>query len=149
MLRLPVHLNTQTCLRTNNLFQTGIDRPKTLVIVGPTRIGKTEWARSLGKHYYWANSYNAADLVKLSGQQYLVLDDVDFNFLPVWISKGLWGGQKSFIATDKYMKKITVDNWNLPLVYICNPDQDPTKSSKWTEWHRNNCVIEELFDKLY
>ena len=31
------------------------DHPKTLILVGPSRLGKTQWARSLGNMCYWNN----------------------------------------------------------------------------------------------
>jgi len=36
------------------------DRPRTLCVVGPSRMGKTEWARCLGKHVHMGVSLNIA-----------------------------------------------------------------------------------------
>lgn len=118
------------------------------MLIGPTRVGKTLWARSLGPHIYWANSWNAIELVD-SQSLYVVLDDCDFDYLPVWISKGLWGGQESFVASDKYTKKISISNWRKPLIFIVNPDQDPRFSTKWKNWHSDNCVVVEINKELF
>lgn len=36
----------------------GRERPKSLILCGPTRLGKTEWARSLGTHMYFNGMCN-------------------------------------------------------------------------------------------
>jgi hypothetical protein len=50
------------------------DRPKTLVVWGPSRTGKTSWARSHGSHSYMAYAWNIKCLDQ--GSNYLVVDDV-------------------------------------------------------------------------
>ncbi|KAF9041694.1 hypothetical protein BJ165DRAFT_1530384 [Panaeolus papilionaceus] len=53
----------------------GRQRVKTLILVGPSRIGKTEWARSLHPDVaYMESSFDAAILTRKSS--YLVLSDV-------------------------------------------------------------------------
>ena len=40
------------------LAQRNDRRPRSLVLIGPSRTGKTELARSLGHHIYWNGYYN-------------------------------------------------------------------------------------------
>ena len=58
------------------------DRPKTLIMVGPSRLGKTQWARSLGNVCYWNNMIDL-DLLcikdRVAQRDYIVLDDVPGN----------------------------------------------------------------------
>lgn len=95
-------------------------RPKTLFLCGPTRTGKTCWARSLGEHMYFCCMFNLNDWS--NSAQYLVIDDFNWEFFPN--KKGFWGAQDTFTLTDKYKGKRTV-KWGKPMIYICNPDQDP------------------------
>ncbi|ORX47108.1 hypothetical protein BCR36DRAFT_371905 [Piromyces finnis] len=75
-------------------------RPNSLILVGPSRSGKTEWARSLGQHMYFNNLLNLDDWDESA--DYIVLDDFSSDitkFLPSL--KCFFGGQKEFTLTDK------------------------------------------------
>jgi len=79
-------------------------RPNSLILIGPSRCGKTEWARSLGKHMYFNNLLNLDDWDESA--DYIILDDFSpdiTKFLPSW--KCFFGGQKQFTLTDKYRGK--------------------------------------------
>lgn len=95
-------------------------RPKTLMVVGPTRIGKTEWARSLGRHIYMCGLWDLS--LWDNDAEYLIIDDISFEY---WQGgrKTLWGSQKQVTLTDKFARKKTVA-WGKPLIYLCNSDQD-------------------------
>lgn len=102
------------------------DRPKSLWLVGPSRFGKTEWARSHGNHIYWNGSidigtYNA-------NAKYAVFDDFNWEYLP--FKKQFVGAQREFVVTDKYRKKQTI-RWGKPLIILWNEDNDP-----WDKFHR-------------
>lgn len=93
------------------------DRALCLVMWGPTRLGKTEWARSLGKHIYWRNNVNLDEWD--DDAEYLVIDDIDFKWLPAPKSYLTCMGETT--VTDKYMKKVRIFN-NKPCIYIVNED---------------------------
>jgi len=120
------------------------DRPKSLIVIGPSRIGKTVWARSLGEHIYWGgmtslDTFNAA-------ARYLIMDDIPFEFVP---NKKQWfGAQKTFIATDKYRKK-TLVTFGKPLIYLVNPDDDPTSHILWNQWFIDNTVVIRVNTSFY
>lgn len=113
-------------------------------MVGPSRIGKTEWARSLGRHMYFNGLF---DLKQWDPEaEYIIFDDFDFDYVPQL--KAFWGGQKMFALTDKYRAKKTV-KFGKAVIYLCNPDQDPVLSKKWCDFFVVNSVRVDLFNKLY
>lgn len=58
------------------------DRPKTLVVYGPSRTGKTSWARSLGQHCYVATYWNSTEVVET--KDYIIFDDIPFETFHNW-----------------------------------------------------------------
>lgn len=120
------------------------DRPKSLWISGSSRLGKTEWARSLGQHIYWNGQSNIDCWDSDAG--YLILDDFNWDYVPS--KKALIGAQLHITLTDKYRKKRSLE-WGNPCIYLCNQDQDVYHSCKEREWLRANCVYVELNKPLY
>lgn len=66
--------------------------------------------------------------------KYIIFDDFEWIYWPN--KKAFWGAQREFTITDKYRKKFTVKNWNKPMIYICNPDEEP----KLNTWFKTNCI---------
>jgi Geminivirus Rep catalytic domain/Geminivirus rep protein central domain len=122
------------------------DRPKSLILIGGTRLGKTVWARSLGIHTYWNNSFQLDTWNDKA--DYTVLDDIEWQYVPA--KKALFGGQREFTLSDKYRGKKTLKNGK-PLIYLCNEDQDPFNliSEGEKDWYFNNCVRIFIKNKLY
>lgn len=58
------------------------DRPKTLVVWGPSRTGKTSWARSHGSHSYLNNAWSVKEVD--NAKDYIIFDDVDFEHFHSW-----------------------------------------------------------------
>lgn len=74
------------------------------------------------------------------------MDDIDFEYMP---NKKMWfGAQKEFTATDKYTRKKTII-FGKPLIFICNPDQDPRKHRLWNSWFDANSVVVEIMEPLF
>lgn len=125
-------------------------RPRGLVLFGPTRLGKTVWARSLGTHSYFGGLFN----LELYDQEasYAVFDDISggFGFFP---SYKLWlGGQFEFSITDKYKHKRNI-KWGKPAIYICNLDPryefyERGKAPDW-EWMEKNCDFVEVTETIF
>jgi hypothetical protein len=107
-------------------------------------LGKTQWARSLGRHTYWNGLVNLETFDKDS--KYIIFDDFEFDFFPN--KKQWWGSQKEFTATDKYKKKQTIQ-WGKPMIYLSNPDYDPRNHPKWSRWFSDNCIAIDIVNKLY
>lgn len=135
------------------------DRPKTLVLFGATRTGKTEWARSLGKHTityqtddlliittgrHWYMSGNFNIDVFDSGAEYGVCDDMEWTAFWEHHYKQFFGAQREFDVNDKYCKKVHV-RWGKPLIWLNNWSIFETLSrAKMSpaaqEWFRENIV---------
>jgi len=120
------------------------DRPRSLFLVGESRLGKTEWARSLGKHTYFNGMFNLEDWN--FDAEYLVIDDIEWKFVPA--KKALMGAQKVFTMTDKYKKKVTLQ-WGKPCIYLCNQDMDVYNSCDERMWLRDNAEYVIVLNKLY
>lgn len=139
-------------MRISLLIRKSTDRPKSLVIISPSRYGKTEWARSLGSHIYLSSYFNLDTFLEgLPTSSYLVLDDIPVDNKPFW--KSFFGGQKEFTLTDKYRKKVKV-RWGKPCIYLCNPDLSPWAvgtrlSTDFLDWLDDNTVKVTLTNKLY
>ena len=122
-----------------------VDRPKTLILCGPSRTGKTEWARSLGRHMYFNGQFNLDDWD--DDAQYIILDDMNIKYVPNY--KAWFGAQRQFVLTDKYRKKRTV-KWGKPLIWICNEGEDPRKAVTVNkEWMEKNSTFVFVHNKLY
>lgn len=84
-----------------------------LVLYGPTRTGKSSWARSLGRHNYWKGAFNvnAYD----AEAKYNVFDDLD-DFRSFKYKS--WMGNDPFTVSGKYLKERRIDP--KPCIFICN-----------------------------
>jgi len=121
-------------------------RPTSLVIWGPTRIGKTLWARSLGKHAYFPG------LFMLEGfnpkeTQYAVFDDMLDGIKSIPNFKYWLGGQKEFVVGDKYMRKQRIE-WNKPSILISNSDPRIGCCLNDVSWLEGNCIFLEITGSL-
>lgn len=111
-------------------------RRLSLILISPSRFGKTEWARSLGPHLYFNGMF---DLSRFhSDVSYAVFDDFPWDsfskFHKCWL-----GAQREFTLTDKYRRKQTV-LWGKPSIFLCNDDNVPPSS----DWILANCVYVRL-----
>ena len=80
-----------------------------MILCGPSRTGKTEWARSLGRHMYFNGQFNLDDWD--DDAQYIILDEMNIKYVPN--SKAWFGAQRQFVLTEKFRKKRTV-KWGNP-----------------------------------
>lgn len=123
------------------------NRPNSLILIGPSRSGKTEWARSLGPHMYFNNLLNLDNWD--SEVDYIILDDFSSDitkYLPCW--KCFFGGQKEFTLTDKYRGKKTV-KWGKPMIWLSNEDIFKNLNIEHIEFIKKNCTVVVLDKKLY
>lgn len=119
-------------------------RGMSLVIWGPTRTGKTEWARCLDRHAYYNLHWNQDE--PLEGAKFAIFDDLalgwkGFDFLKPWI-----GQQKNFTVTDKYRGKKQV-KWGKPVIILTQ--HDPMSSPDVDHnWLLGNAVIVNVNSSL-
>lgn len=114
------------------------------MLIGPTRTGKTLWARSLGPHAYFGGLFSLDESLK--DVEYAVFDDM-MGGLEFWHAYKFWlGAQKCFYATDKYKGKKLV-YWGKPCIYVHNKDPRLDKGAD-IEWLEGNCTFITVEESL-
>lgn len=130
-----------------NIFQPGVERPLSLILIGPSRLGKTEWARSIGRHLYFNGQFDLGQISgDLSDVRYAVFDDFPWDVMKRFY-KQWFGAQKTFTLTDKYKGKRTI-NWGKPIIWLCNPDDFDTRPIV-SDWMLANTITINVTNKLY
>ncbi|AMD08882.1 replication associated protein [Human gemycircularvirus GeTz1] len=108
-----------------------------LVLWGPSRLGGTLWARSLGNHAYFGGLFSMEEDITNVG--YAVFDDIGgLKFLSTykfWLSH-----QKEFYVTDRYKGKKLVQ-WGEPAIWVNNTDprEEHGIRDEEIEWLNANC----------
>ncbi|ABG79572.1 replication-associated protein [Tomato yellow leaf curl Indonesia virus-[Lembang]] len=100
-------------------------RPKSLVLQGDSRTGKTMWARSLGRHNYLCGHLDLNPRVYSNDAWYNVIDDVDPHYLKHF--KEFMGAQMDWQSNTKYGRPIQIKG-GIPTIFLCNAG--PTSSYK-------------------
>lgn len=105
-------------------------RPKGLILIGPSRTGKSSIMATVGDYVYFKNMWNSDNWEYLPA--YVIMDDMDpideykgqsFSFFKPW-----FGAQDSITITDKYRPKEDISNGK-PLIWINNFDIEETFKS--------------------
>lgn len=119
--------------------------PKSLIIWGDSRLGKTLWARSLGEHAYFGGLYSMDEPIHEA--RYGVFDDImgGLDFFPGY--KQWLGGQKCFYVTDKYKGKKYIE-WGRPAIWVANADPRGAKTAD-IEWLEANCTIVRITTPIF
>ncbi|QCW23666.1 MAG: replication-associated protein [Genomoviridae sp.] len=126
-----------------------IGRKQCLVLYGPSRTGKTQWVRSLGKHVYFGGLYSPGDAVKnMKKVDYAVFDDISggmeyFHHLKAW-----FGCQKD-ISIKRLYREPKLYSWGKPSVWVSNDDPRPTMKQGDADWFNANAVFVEIKSKLF
>ena len=122
-------------------------RQQSLVLWGPTRLGKTLFARSLGRHVYFGGLFNL-DSWEEEGEscEYAVFDDMQGGFGYFHSYKFWIGCQKEFTATDKYRHKRQI-KWGRTSIWCANEDPltDPAVDK---DWLLGNALIVHVTEEL-
>jgi hypothetical protein len=121
------------------------ERGQSLILIGPSRMGKTAWARSLGHHAYFGGLFSLDE--DISDVEYAVFDDIQgglefFHAYKFWL-----GQQQSFYATDKYKGKKLI-TWGKPSIWCSNTDPRADKGAD-ADWLDANCKFVFIDSKLY
>lgn len=115
------------------------------MLFGESRLGKTVWARSLGKHAYFGGLFSLADFDDTVA--YAIFDDMQGG-LKYFPSYKFWlGHQAEFICTDKYMAKRRI-TWGKPSIYLANHDPRDDEGAD-REWLNANCLFYEITQPIF
>lgn len=120
-------------------------RARCLILVGPSQLGKTSWARSLGPHVFW-NGMTAMELWD-DKAKYIVYDDIEWKYIPN--KKSMLTAMGDTNVTDKYMKKKPIYN-NKPAIVCTNDVPEHETKALADYWALNSTVVivdRPLFDK--
>jgi len=129
------------------------ERPRSLVLVGASRQGKTAWARCLGPHAYVANQWNLDSFDGLPStfwhNGYVVFDDIDWDTLKS-SAKSWLGAQRDFSVSDKYRRKRRIPG-GIPSILLVNPEDYCGELSQFCNgpWGKENIDVVILDNKLY
>nr|UGC41933.1 replication-associated protein [Fraxinus symptomless virus] len=97
-------------------------RPKSLILEGESRLGKTAWARSLGPHNYVMGFMDFNCKTFSNKTWYNVIDDVTPSYLQKKHWKELIGAQRDWQSNAKYGKPIQIKG-GIPCIVLCNPGE--------------------------
>lgn len=120
-------------------------RPRGLVIIGPSRTGKTSLISLLGDFSYFKNIWSVDNWQSLTA--FTVMDDMDAGDEGKGLSfcwfKPFFGAQDAITVTDKFKPKQDIVNGK-PLIWINNYDYKETFQSKTAQDY-----IEKNMDIVY
>lgn len=105
---------------------------------GPTRTGKTVWARSLGKHIYYCGLFSGKDATDTRDVEYAIFDDMQggIGFFHGW--KNWLGCQQQFQIKVLYRDPVSI-MWGKPSIWIANEDPRVGMKEHDVEWLEGNC----------
>ncbi|KAJ0765842.1 putative geminivirus AL1, replication-associated protein [Helianthus annuus] len=129
-------------------------RPKLVIIEDNSRIGKTMWARSLGRHNHICGHMDLNKKVFSNNAEYNIIDDIPPQYFKH--RKEFIGAQRNWQSNCKYGKPSLVKG-GIPTIILCNPGLG---FSYWDhlnkpdmlglkEWTLNNVVFIFLNEPLY
>lgn len=122
-------------------------RPRSLLIYGGTRKGKTDFSRALGPHLFFRGTFNLDTLVRTGEENisYIVWDDVSWkdSALKDENYKNWMGGQDKFTVTDKYKGKVDI-TWGKPAIFCSNHNPLIGLAQTDKSWLKGNCTIVDL-----
>ncbi|QCX29511.1 Replication-associated protein [Plant associated genomovirus 21] len=124
------------------------DLRRSLVIWGDTKLGKTVWARSLGKHLYFCGLYSYAEAVKAADVDYAVFDDIQggIKFFPAF--KNWLGAQFEFQVKGLYRDPQMI-KWGKPSVWVANTDPRHDMNHDDIKWLEGNCLFVEIHESIF
>ncbi|AXH73728.1 MAG: Rep catalytic domain protein [Cressdnaviricota sp.] len=126
-------------------------RPRSLIVYGSTKLGKSDFARNLGPHISWRRDFDLGNLIDIGAENidYAIFDDIDWSngALKGDGYKAWLGGQDDFTCTDKYKGKFTV-SWGKPCIFLTN--NDPFKGLRPADanWLLGNCFMVDVGEKF-
>lgn len=129
------------------------------MLYGPSRTGKTSWARSLGKHAFFERLFSGKEaLAEMADAEYAVFDDCSIDHMPGWKS---WFGAQMTIGVRALYRDAVYVRWGKPIIWCCNRDPridmrvdiNNERSHKWFEddidWIEANCMFVHVAEPIF
>ncbi|KAJ1386758.1 hypothetical protein SESBI_40559 [Sesbania bispinosa] len=131
-------------------------RPKSIIVEGHSRTGKTQWARSLGRHSYLCGHLDFNSKCYSNDAVYNVIDDIGPNYLKMKHWKELLGAQLNWQTNCKYRKPVLIKG-GIPSIILCNPGPESSyheflekpENRALKDWTLLNCEFVFLKGPLY
>jgi len=123
-------------------------RKRSLVLWGPTRTGKTTWARSLGPHLYFCGLYSYKEAKGAATATYAIFDDIQggIKFFPAF--KNWLGCQYQFQIKGLYRDPELL-TWGKPSIWVANSDPREDMTPTDTDWLEGNCVFVNVTTAIF
>lgn len=93
-----------------------------MVIYGPSLVGKTTWARSLGNHVYFMGVMSGEVALRdMPDAEYAIFDDMrgGIDFFPSWKE---WLGGQAVVSVKKLYRDPVQMEWGKPSIWLSNID---------------------------
>ncbi|CCF45546.1 hypothetical protein CH063_14594 [Colletotrichum higginsianum] len=119
-----------------------VGKPISLILIGPPRCGKTQWALSFGRPAEMSNRFCFDALTE--DCTHLVVNDFVVKHFKPW--KEFMGGQMRVDATGKYRAEKVVE-WGKPAIWTCNKDNDLRKNPAVKEFLASSSVVVVEIDR--
>lgn len=141
--RVPVQLKQW---RQRNFSDRAGKRPTSLVIIGPPKCGKTEWALSFGKPAMMNGGWDV-DQIRKPDITHLVLNDIHLKGFPH--KQDLAGCQTYISATGKYRDEKTLP-FGKPVIWTCNPGNSVMKDRALADYlEKSGATVVRIKKPLY
>lgn len=110
-------------------------------------MGKTVWARSLGRHLYFGGIFSARNLGD-DRNRYAVFDDIagGIKFFPRF--KDWLGCQMEFMVKEMY-RDPHLFRWGRPAIWIANSDPRHDMTHDDIVWLEANCIFVEISSAIF
>lgn len=130
------------------LVLTFLGRRKSLCVYGASRLGKTLWARSLGRHVYFCGLFSGKELINNLDVDYAIFDDMQggIGFFHGW--KNWFGCQLNFQVKQMYRDPVNV-TWGKTCIWLSNDDPRDSMKNSDIEWINENCIFVEVTAPIF
>jgi len=141
-----------------------LGRSRSLVLYGESRLGKTLWARSLGRHVYIMGMLSGATILRdIPDAEYAVFDDMRGG-ISMFPSFKEWLGAQSVVTVKKLYRDPVQIKWGRPCIWLSNSDPrdqlqaditDKTPKGRLdlimedVKWLEANCTFVELKEPIF
>jgi len=115
---------------------------------GESRLGKTMWARSLGKHLFFGGLYSYKEAITAPEVDYAVIDDLNGGIKFFHSFKSWLGAQQEFNIKGLY-KDPELIKWGKPSIWCSNTDPRLDMDHADVTWMEANCYFVEITTPLF